>query len=148
MTDSDRALGHLWFEEVWNKARREAISEMMASDALIHDGATKTLGAEGCYPFYDRIRAAFPDIHITVDDTIAEGDKLVVRWSCSCTHTGNGLGFPATGRTAFFAGITILRIAGGKIIEGWQNWDMLGLMDQLQGTKSAATYVGTFAKRK
>ncbi len=57
---------------------------MMAPQALIRDGATKTLGVDGFLPFYDRIRSAFPDIHFTVDDTMAEGDKLVVRWSCSC----------------------------------------------------------------
>jgi steroid delta-isomerase-like uncharacterized protein len=142
MTELDRDLGPRWFEEVWNKARREAIAEMMASSAVIHEGAMITIGFEGFYPFYDRIRSAFPEMHIAVDDTIAENDKLVVRWSCTCKHTGDGLGFPATGRTAAFTGITILRIAEGKIVEGWQNWDMLGLIEQLQGTGTTATYVG------
>jgi hypothetical protein len=59
VTDLERDLGRRWFEEVWNKGRREAIAEMLTPGALIHDGGTDTAGAEGFYPFYDRLRGAF-----------------------------------------------------------------------------------------
>jgi steroid delta-isomerase-like uncharacterized protein len=141
MTDLDRSLGARWFEEVWNKGRREAIAEIMAPDSVLHDGERDTVGPEGFYPFYDRLRAAFSDLHVTVHDTIAEGDQVCVRWTCSCRHTGNGLGMPPTNKTVQVTGISILRVANGQMLEGWQNWDMLGMLEQIQGRRPAATYV-------
>ena len=142
MTTEERSLGERFFEEVWNKGRREMIAELIAPNAVVHDSGTDSVGPEGFYPFYDRLRSAFSEMRVTVEDIIAEGDKVVVRWSCSCKHTGEGLGFPPTGRTASVTGISILRVSDGKLLEGWQNWDMLGMMEQLQGTRSSATYIG------
>ena len=142
MTDTERALGRRWFEEVWNKARREAIVEMITANSVIHDGDTETVGPAGFYGFYDRIRSAFPEIHITVDDTFSEADKICVRWTCTAAHTGVGLGFPATNRIASFTGMCILRVSDGKIAEAWQNWDMLGMIEQLKGTRTTTTYIG------
>ena len=142
MTNEERNLGQRWFEEVWNKGRREAIAELLAPEAVIHDGGTDSVGPEGFYPFYDRLRSAFSEMRVTVEDTIAEGDKVVVRWACSCKHTGDGLGFPATGQAVSFTGVSIVRVSGGKLLEGWQNWDMLGMLEQLQETRSSATYIG------
>ncbi len=78
-----------------------------------------------------------------VEDTIAEGDRASIRWSFTAKHTGNALGTPATGKTVHVTGITILRAAGGKVVEAWQNWDMLGMMQQIQSeAKASATYIG------
>jgi steroid delta-isomerase-like uncharacterized protein len=143
MTNLERDLGRRWFEQVWNQRRREAIAEMLSPEAVIHDGGTDSIGPEGFYPFYDRLRATFPDLHIDVEDTIAEGDKVCVRWSCTGKYTGDGLGIPPTGATILITGISILRVAGGKLIEGWQNWDMLGMMEQIKGSGKAATYIGS-----
>jgi predicted ester cyclase len=141
MTDSERDLGKRWFEQVWNQGRREAIAEMLAPDAVVHDGGIDTSGAEGFYPFYDRLRATLSDIHVEVEDTIAEGDKLCVRWLCTAKHTGDGLGIAPTGVPIRVTGISILRVANGKLVEGWQNWDMLGLMEQIRGGARSATYI-------
>lgn len=141
MTDAERSLGARWFEEVWNKGRREAIAEMLAPDAVIHEGDKDAVGPEGFYEFYDRLNSAFSDFHVTVQDTIVEGDKACLRWTCRCTHTGDALGIPATQKTVNVSGISILRIADGKLVEGWQNWDMLGMFEQLQGSNRSATYV-------
>jgi predicted ester cyclase len=142
MTDYERNLGRRWFEEVWNKGRREAIAEMLAPEAVVHDGEIDTSGAEGFYPFYDRLQATLSDIHVEVEDTIAEGDKLCVRWLCTGRHTGDGLGIAPTGLPIRVTGISILRVANGKLVEGWQNWDMLGLMEQIHGHAKSATYIG------
>ena len=141
MKELDRNIGKRWFEEVWNKARRDAIPEMLAPDGVIHDGADSMRGPEEFYPFFDRIRATFPDLHVTVEDIIAEGDTLCVRWSCTMTHTGDGLGIPPTGKECHVTGLSMVRIADGKWVEGWQNWDMLGLMQQIQGAPKAQTYI-------
>ena len=77
MTDNERTLGRRWFEEVWNKGRREAIAELLAMDAVVHDGGIDTSGAEGFYPFYDRLRATLSDLHVEVEDTFAEGGQTL-----------------------------------------------------------------------
>jgi len=143
MTEQDRDLGRRWFEEVWNKGRREAIEEMLLPESVVHEGGVDTTGADGFYPFYDRLKAAFSEIHIEIDDSMADGDKVCVRWTFTGKHTGVGLGMDPTGAALQVTGISILRVAGGKMIEGWQNWDMLGLMEQIRGTSKAATYIGS-----
>lgn len=143
MTEADQDFGTLWFEEVWNKKRREAIAEMIAPGAAIHEGGETVYGPEGFYPFFDRMQAVFSDMHVTLQDTIAQKDRICVRWSCRMKHTGSGLGVAPTGKTVEITGISIMRVADGKAVEAWQNWDMLGLMQQLQGTGKPATYIAS-----
>jgi len=145
MTQADANIGARWFEEVWNKLRRDAIAEMLADDAILHDGRDDVRGPEGFYPFFDRLCAAFSDLHVTVHDTIAQGDTVCVRWSCTMKHTGPELGFPPTGKALETTGITIMRVSGGKVSEAWQNWDMLGLVQQIQEQQPAATYIAAGA---
>jgi steroid delta-isomerase-like uncharacterized protein len=144
MTELERGLGTRWFEEVWNKGNRAAIAEMLGPEAVLHEGGTDSVGPEGFYGFYDRLNAAFSDFHVTVHDTIVEGDRACVRWTCTCKHTGNALGIPATYKTVHVTGISILRIADGRMVEGWQNWDMLGMLEQIQGLNRSATYVRAY----
>ncbi|HWZ30372.1 MAG TPA: ester cyclase [Bryobacteraceae bacterium] len=146
MTEQERDLGRRWFELVWNQGRREAIAELLTPEAVIHDGGTDTVGPEGFYPFFDRLNHAFSTFHVNVEDSMADGDKVCVRWSCTAKHTGDGLGMPPTGVTIHITGISILRVAGGKLIEGWQNWDMLGMMQQIQGVQTASTYIGAHSQ--
>jgi steroid delta-isomerase-like uncharacterized protein len=141
MTEKERNLGHLWFEEVWNKRRRGAIAELLTPDAVIHDGGSDSKGPEGFYQFYDLMLAAFSNLHVTVHDTIAEHDRACIRWSCRADHTGDGLGMPPTGKTVHATGISIIRVADGRAAEVWQNWDMMGLMEQIHGRPRSATYI-------
>ena len=141
MTELERGLGARWFEEVWNKGRREAIAEMLSPHAVLHEGGVDCAGPEGFYSFFDRLHAAFSDFRVTVHDTFAEGDRACLRWTCSCRHTGDALGMPATQKTVHVTGISILRVAEGRMVEAWQNWDMLGMVEQLQGSKRSGTYV-------
>jgi steroid delta-isomerase-like uncharacterized protein len=136
MAEIDRELGSRWFEEVWNKGRREAIAEMLTPETVLYEGDATTHGPEGCYPFFDRMQATFSDLHVTVHDTIAEGDKLCVRWTCTMKHTGDAMGVPATQKTVSVTGISILRVERDRFVEGWQNWDMLGLMEQIKGSSN------------
>ena len=141
MTAQERNIGSRWFEEVWNQKRREAIAELMAPTAVLHDGQIDSTGPEGFYPFFDRIHATFSEIHCEVHDTVAEGNKLCFRWSFRGKHTGSGLGFAPTGKTVSTTGMGFIVVEGGKMAEAWQNWDMLGLVEQIQGQRSSATYV-------
>ena len=141
MTQEERNLAYSWFEEVWNKGRRDAIPELMARDAVLHEGGADSVGPDGFYPFFDRFHAALSEIHVTVHDTVAEGDRICTRWSFTGKHTGSGLGIPPTGKTVHVTGMGIIRVAGGKLVEGWQNWDMLGMLNQIQDAAKPRTYV-------
>jgi predicted ester cyclase len=141
MTELDQDIARQWFEEVWNKGRREAIAEFLSPDALLHEGGADVVGPDGFYPFFDRFSCALSGIHVEIEDSIAAGDKVCVRWSFTAKHTGEGLEVPPTDVPINITGITIMRIANGQLVEGWQNWDMLGLMEQIRGLPKAATYV-------
>lgn len=141
MKETERNLGRRWFDEVWNKGRREAIGELFASDVVVHDGSVTTSGPRAFYQFYDRLNAAFSDTHVEVEDSFIEGDRMCVRWTCTATHTGDGLGFPPTKKKIRVTGISIGRVANGQFIEVWQNWDMLGMMEQLKELDQSPTYI-------
>jgi steroid delta-isomerase-like uncharacterized protein len=141
MTLSVREFGQSWFESVWNKGRREAINELCAPDIALHDGGVVTVGTEPFLKFFDRMQATFSDIHVDVDEPIVEGDKTCVRWTCKARQTGNGFGTPPTGVEVSVTGISIIRVVDGKIAEAWQNWDMLGMMQQINGGGVSPTYV-------
>jgi predicted ester cyclase len=140
MSEANKELAKLWFEEVWNKGRREAIRELLATGAEIRDGSDTRTGTEGFYPFFDRMHA-FSDIRFSVQEVLSEGDKICLRWSCAMRHTGDAFGPSATNRTLHTTGITIVQIANGKFVAVWQNWDKLGLMQQIKDEPMAPTYI-------
>ena len=124
---------HRWFDEVWNQGRLEAIDELMAPDAAMHglgDGA----GVNGAAAFKDfvvRLRGAFPDIQITVAETVVEGDMIASRWTATMTHSGDQLGLAPTGRRVGVTGMSMARLRDGVMVEGWNNWDTMALMEQI-----------------
>jgi steroid delta-isomerase-like uncharacterized protein len=108
--------------------------EITASDFVRHDLASmfeEVRGVEAVRQFIVALRAAFPDLQLTVEDIIAEGDKVMVRFTGRGTHKGVFLGIPPTGKAVIWAGINIYRLAGGKVAETWQLSDALGLLRQL-----------------
>ena len=133
MSDYQKQMIVRWFEEVWNKGRREAIDEMLLPETVIHDGETDTRGPEEFKPFFDRIYATFSGMRFTTHEVISEGDYTCARWSAAMRHTGDGLGVPPTGRAVGTTGMTLIRFHEGKFAEAWQNWDMLGLIRQMTG---------------
>jgi steroid delta-isomerase-like uncharacterized protein len=135
MNTEDKTLAHRWFEEVWNKGRADAIDEMMADDAVAR-GLTDVSGKElrgptDFKPFFYSFRDAFPDIQVTVEETVSEGDMLAVRCSVRATHAGEGIGLAATNRPVAFTGMCMLRIKDGKIVEAWNNFDFMSMFQQL-----------------
>ena len=139
VSEAYRQLAKRWFDEVWNHGRRDAIGELLAPDALLHQGTTTTVGPEGFYSFFDCMQAAFSDIHITVHDAIADGDRVWVQWSGSMRHTGFGLGVPPTNEQLDITGISIVRIADNRVAERWQNWDIRALMQLVDKARLAQT---------
>jgi steroid delta-isomerase-like uncharacterized protein len=122
-----------WFEEVWNKGREEAIDEMFAADGVAHglEGDAPIRGAAAFKPFFHKFREAFPEIKVTVEDVVTEGDKVAARCSVRGHHRGDTLGFAATDQPVEFDGMTIARIKDGKIVEAWNNFDFMKMFQQL-----------------
>lgn len=135
MPEESRELVHRWFEEVWNKGRSDAIDEMLSTDVVVHglsdDPAHPWHGPAGFKEFHAKFREAFPDIIVTVEDTVREGDRIAARCSVRGKHTGESLGFAATQAPVEFTGMAIVRIKDGKIVEAWNNFDFMTLYKQL-----------------
>jgi steroid delta-isomerase-like uncharacterized protein len=130
-----------WFKEVWNEGRVQTIYDLMAENAIGVGQDQPVVEIHGPAEFvglFNRIQGAFPDMKITLEDAFGADDKVVVRWSAVMTHTGDHLGIPATNKKVRITGITITRIENGKIVQGWDNWDQLALMQQVS-TSVAAT---------
>ena len=119
--------------EVWNKGNLDLIGELIADDfVLTIVGAPEQLrGPQGFKEFVTSYRSAFPDLRITEDEQIAEGDLVVTRWTATGTHQGDLMGLPPTGKQATVSGIHVDRFAGGKAVESWGIFDQLGLLQQL-----------------
>jgi steroid delta-isomerase-like uncharacterized protein len=120
------------FEDVWNRKNLDAIDDLIAADYVHHDpNSPPANGIDGYKQFVDQYMKAFPDAHFTIHDAFTEGENEVTRWTVVGTHEGELTGIPPTGRSISVTGISIARIANGKIIESWNNWDALGMMQQL-----------------
>ena len=131
MSTQNKALVHKWFEEVWNKGRVETIDELLTDRSVIHGLGEDLRGPSGFKVFHNAYRDAFPDVKIQIERMIAEGDLVAVHWSATATHSGGGLGFAATRRPVTFSGMAIARFEGNKLVEGWNNFDQLGLLQQI-----------------
>ena len=136
------ALMRRWFKEVWNEGKTQTIYELLSPDAIgigqLEDGG-QLRGPAEFLPLVERIRGAFPDINMVVEEAFGAEDKVVLRWSATMTHHGDHLGMPASGKRVRMTGITIARIADKKIIEGWDNWDQLGMLKQIGAYASPQT---------
>ena len=120
-------------EEIFNKNNLAVVDELYATNFVSHgsDIPGVTPDREGYKQFVTMSRTALPDFHTTIEDMIAEGDKVVQRFTARGTHKGEFMGIPPTGKQVTVTGIAIDRIAGNKIVENWANMDMLGMMQQL-----------------
>ena len=128
MSVENKAVVRRWFEEVWNKGRAAAIDEMLAPNGVIHGLGQSMHGPSEFKAFHAGYRTAFPDVKIHIDDIVAEGDTVAVRWSAIATHGGELLGFAATQKAVTFTGMGFARVRDGKIIEGWNNYDELRVL--------------------
>lgn len=134
MSEENKAVVQRVVEELWNKGKIDVIDELYAADYIdrspgLPPGISRD--REGQKQFAAAFMGAFQGMAGTVEDEIAEGDRIVIRWSAQGTHRGDFMGIPATGKSVTFTGTSIYRLAGGKIKEEWTEADMLGLMTQL-----------------
>ena len=133
MTADNREITRRVFEEIWNNKKLDVIDELMAADYVHHDPQSPDVpsGIEGYKQFVSYYLNAFPDLHYTIEDLLADGNTVAIRWTATGTHQGDLPGITKTGRQISVTGMTIARVRDGKFIESWGNWDALGLMQQL-----------------
>ena len=133
MSENNKAIVRRLLEEFWNKGNLSLADELFAPNYEHHDASTPDFGRgpESEKKRATLYRTAFPDVRLTIEDIIAEGETVMARWSCRGTHKGDLSGIAPTGKQIKIPGVTIARLANGKFVEGWVNWDALGLMQQL-----------------
>ena len=126
MEDEYPTLLHRWFGEVWNNQNEAVIDEMMAEDVVVHGlGDTAIIGRKAFKGFYEAFRNAFPDIVVTVDEVIQDGEKIAGRVTVRGSHMGDTLGFAATNRPTHFTGIGLCTVRDGKFIEVWNEFNFM-----------------------
>jgi steroid delta-isomerase-like uncharacterized protein len=121
-------------DEAWNEGRIEVYDELCAPDCVDHDLSMheEAAGLEANKERVRGYRVAMPDLHVTVDDLVASGDRVVTRWHATGTNDGELMGMPPTHKRVEITGMTIDRIdADGKVVETWDQWDNMSFMQQL-----------------
>ncbi len=122
-------------EDLWNAGDLSLADEIIARDCLLHSRVPFPIdfarGPDAIRHLVFFYQMAFSEIRVTAEQVVAEGDMVAVRWTARGRHTGHLIGLPPTGRETVTTGIDMLRIADGKIAEGWVDWDALGLLEQI-----------------
>ena len=134
-TEQNKATARRWFFDIIKKGQLAVADEIFAANHIIHDPHAPPSGwpngPEGLKMVASVFGGGFDDWNITLEDQIAEGDKVASRWTASATHTGPLQGMPPTGKAVRVTGVNVARFAEGKIVESWSNFDMLTLLQQL-----------------
>ncbi len=144
MSESNKQLCRRVFEEMWNARRPGLADELIAPTHQDHDPNSPEFGRgpEAFRQVYSLYTNAFPDLRFTVESVIAEGDLVAVRWTSSGTHRGKLGDVEPTGRSRVVTGVTISRVANGKLQESWVQWDALGLMKEIGAVRPAGKAAG------
>lgn len=121
------------FEEVFNRGNLSLIDELISNNILMHDPASPNPrgGIKAFKDLESNYQRAFPNKKTKIEDIMSADDKVIVRWSCQGIHKGDLQGISATNNQVNVTGISIYKLANGKISEIWQSWDRLGLLEQL-----------------
>ena len=131
----NRALFERYFDQVANKDNLDLADEIFAADYQHHDPANPDprpmIGSQAVKDHLTSLKGAFPDLVFDIDDIVAEGDSIVVRWTARGTNTGDYFGMPATDKPIEITGMNSWVTKDGKAIEGWVNRDDMGLLQQL-----------------
>ena len=132
--EGNKAVIRRFYEQAWNQKQFDILEETHASGWMHHDPSNPLDlrgGPEGNRARLVEVSIAFPDVHFRLDDLIAEGDQVAVRFTISGTHLGPFAGIPATGKQISIQGMIVHRLQDGKIVEDWAVRDSLGLLQQL-----------------
>jgi len=131
--EANKAQTRQIIDQGWNKGNMDALDDLITTNFVNHTAFPPNETRDDFKQRVQMIRTAFPDWEMTADEMLGEGDRVVTRWRARGTHRGSFRGIPATGKKIEVKGIAIDRVLDGKRVEGWVEWDMLGLLQQLGG---------------
>lgn len=129
--EENKALVRRFVEEVQNQHNLAAIDELLSPDFVDHSASSDLPGREGVKRWFAMMFAAFPDMHFTIQQQVAEGDRVATFKTFHGTHEGPFMGIPPSGKAVQIAVIDILTVANGRLVEHWSVGDFLGLMRQI-----------------
>ena len=131
--EQNKSIIRRWIEQGWNQGKIAVVDELYAADVVQHDPSSPVSvnSAEALKQYVTAFRSALPDLRFSIDDLLAEGDKVLWRFTAQGTHQGPLMGIPATGRNATVTGMVVFRFANTKIVEVWVNFDTLGMLQQM-----------------
>ena len=133
-SDQNEKLAHRFHMDIFQEGKMDVADEILSPNFVNHfpgNPPEMQRGPDGMKRLAVALRTAFPDMQIIHDDVITQGDKVIIRWSMTGTQDGELFGVPPTGKSVSITGIDIFRVDAGKIVELWQNWDQMGMMQQL-----------------
>ena len=136
-TSSNAALARRWFEEVWNQKKDATVTELFGAQSVGHMEGAEAHGPSQFLTMRASLFGAFPDLSVTEEDVLADGEQAVVRRSARGTHKRAVAGIPASGRGAAFRGMTWMKFSDGRIVEGWDSWNQGRLFEDLRTAAAA-----------
>ena len=134
MIEANKALFRRWMEEVWNEGGEATIDELCSPRAVAYglgDLDPVQRGPADFKNFWRTLRGALSQLHVTIENLVAEGDRVVGRIVLEGVHTGDHLGVPRSGKKIRLGGLVEVRFENGQILEAWNSWDQLGLLRQI-----------------
>ena len=143
-TEENKAIVRRFLEGIFTQGDPDVVDELAAPGFVVHDPSSEAgdVDAEGVKGSIAWSHGAFPDLRVTIEDQVAEGNKVATRWTVLGTHRGEMMGAAATGNRVTFAGTQTDYISGGKIAESWSNWDTLGMLRQIGAVPTAGRQAG------
>ena len=117
---------------MWNRRRSATIEELLGPECVGHLESGDVHGIDAFKRFHAEFLGAFPDLHVSVEAVVGDGDEVVIRWRAAGCHSGNGLGFDATHQQVTLRGMTWHRYQDGKLVEGWDSWNHMATIHQLR----------------
>ena len=131
--EENKAIVRSFLEGIFSQGNPGVVDELATPDFVVHDPSSETgdVDAEGVKESIAWSHSAFPDLRVTIEDQVAQGDKVATRWTVRGTHRGEMMGVAATGNQVTFTGTQVDYIPGGKLVESWSNWDTLGMQQQI-----------------
>ena len=119
-----------WIDDAWSGGNLAVADDLLAEGFVLHDpvAGREVVGRDAERALISGLRQAIPDLTFTIDDIVADGDNVTIRWLAEGTHGGELLGFAATGRALAIRGVDMYRLSEGRIAESWTFWDLPGML--------------------
>jgi steroid delta-isomerase-like uncharacterized protein len=129
-----------WIDEAWSRGTLAVADDLLAEDFVLHDpvAGREIVGRDGERALIAGLREAITDLTFSIDDLVADGDNVTIRWIAEGTHGGELLGFAGTGRALAIRGVDMYRLEEGRIAESWTFWDLPGMLRTVSGPVAAS----------